>query len=96
MLSGKTLIVSLALASLAMPLAGLHAETTPASDAAPPSRAADIVRMQLQSGATQPAPPPMTGAEATRIYRAYLSRIGQAKAAASDSSDSAAVAPSGK
>jgi hypothetical protein len=72
--SSKMIIATVAIAVLAGPGAA-H------GDALVPDREADIMQMQLQSAATQPPPPPMSGVEADLIYRAYLSRLEKDKPA---------------
>jgi hypothetical protein len=63
------------------------------ADGVPPSRADAILQMQFNSGVTQKPPPPISGAEASRIYRAYLGRIGRAAPSAVAATMPSAPAP---
>lgn len=73
---------TLALAALTAMACVPHAPARAQSQTAPPSAARAILDMQLNSAATQPVPPPITGDEAARIWRAYITRAGNTSGSA--------------
>ncbi len=91
--SARTAFVSMVAAFagcaiLAIPMAAAQAETMESS--AMPSRTAAILQMQFQSAATQPPRPPISGAEAAKIYQAYLGRVARGTGVGSDTATSTA------
>lgn len=83
-LLNSTLFLAALGAMACLPDAAARAQSQPA----PPSATRAILDMQMKSATTQPAPPPITGEEAARIWRAYISRVGNAPGSANAATSS--------